>query len=227
MRIRRARLPVLAEIAGPAAVEGCAWSLRRADYDQVAALLGRLDARGAVLVTGAGDAAGAVAIALAGVATASGRRVALLDCDLGRPRLAADLGVAPAPGLHEYLRWEAGPRELLQPLALAGAASGETREPLVFVAAGRPAADPAILLGLRSFGHMAEKLRHAYELTVIAGPPLSAEPQELRPVADQADAVLVAVAPGQRKGRPGRALAAALAELSAPALGRVVVDPQR
>lgn len=227
MRGRRARLPVLAEISAPAAVDGRAWSLRRADFDQVSGLLGRLRPHTAVLVTGMADAAGPVAIALAGVATAAGRRVALLDCDLGRPRLAADLGLASTPGLHEYLRWEATPQELLQPLVLGGAATGGAREPLVFVAGGRPAADPATLLGLQSFGHMAAKLRAAYDLLVIAGPPLSAEPEELQPVAAQADAVLVAVTPAQAKGRPGKAVAAASAELPAPPLGRVVVDAEQ
>jgi Mrp family chromosome partitioning ATPase len=227
MRGRRGRLPVLAEISAPAAVEGRAWSLRREDFDQVAGLAERLRAQRSVLVTGATDAAGPVAVALAGVATASGRRVALLDCDLGRPRLAADLSLASTPGLHEYLRWEAEPRQLLQPLALGGAAAAGATEPLVFIAGGRPAADPAALLGLQSFGQMTEKLRSAYELLVLAGPPLAAEPEELAPVALQADVVLVAVAPAQTRGRPGRAVAAAVAALPEPPLGHVVVAPKR
>ncbi|HEX8754047.1 MAG TPA: hypothetical protein VF731_11595, partial [Solirubrobacterales bacterium] len=161
---RRGKLPVLAEIAGPAAVEGPAWSLRRSDFEQVSELLERLGDQRVVLVTGAGDAVGPAAIALAGVATASGRRVALLDGDLGRPRLAAELGLAATPGIHEYLRWEAEAGDLLQPLALGGAAAAGAAEPLVFLAAGRPAADPATLLGLPSFDHMTEKLRDAYQL---------------------------------------------------------------
>ncbi|HEX2391663.1 MAG TPA: hypothetical protein VHI77_01960 [Solirubrobacterales bacterium] len=223
MRARRGRLPVLAEISAPTAADGRAWSLRREDFKQVAGLVERLRSQRAVLVTGAADAAAPVAVALAGVATATGRRVALLDCDLGRPRLAADLGLAATPGLHEYLRWEAEPRDLLQPLALGGAAAGGATEPLVFIAGGRPATDPAPLLGLQSFGHMTAKLRSAYQLLVIAGPPLAAEPEELAPVAAQADAVLIAVTPAQTKGRPGRAVAAAVGGLPAPPLGRVVV----
>ena len=108
------------------------------------------------------------------------------------------------------------------------AAAGGAREPLVFVAGGRPAADPGAVLGTESFGQMTAKLRSAYELLVLAGPPLAAEPEELAPVAAQADAVLVAVTPAQAKGRPGKAVAAAVAELlPAPPLGRVVVAAEQ
>ena len=66
-----------------------------------------------------------------------GRRTVLVECDLARPRLAADLGLAPGPGLHEYLRWEAEAAEILQPLVLAGPAAAGAGEPLVCIAAGR------------------------------------------------------------------------------------------
>jgi Mrp family chromosome partitioning ATPase len=220
---RRGKLPVLAEISGPAAVEGRAWSLRRPDFDQVCGLVDRLRSQRVVLVTGAGDAVGPAAIALAGVATASGLRVALLDADLGRPRLATDLGLAPTPGIHEYLRWEAEAPALLQPLALGGAAAAGAAEALVFVAAGRPAADPATLLALPSFEHMIGRLRDAYQLLVVAGPPLSAEPEELAPLVVRADLTLVAVTPAQTKGRPRRAVGAAIATLPRQPFGQVVV----
>ena len=120
-------------------------------------------------------AVGAVAVGVAGGGRAGGRRTILVECDLARPRLAADLGLAPAPGLHEYLRWEATPAEILQPLALAGGGLGRRASRW---SASPPAArlpSPATLLGLQSFRHMAAKLRSAYELVVLSGPALGSD----------------------------------------------------
>jgi Mrp family chromosome partitioning ATPase len=219
----RRGLPVLAEIEGPAGGDSRVWSLRRRDYDQLRRLREPLESRRAVFVTGDGEAAGTLAIALAGAACAAGLRTVLLECDLERPRLAADLGLAESPGLHEYLRWEATPQEILQPLALGGAATAAASAPLVCVSAGRQAADARTLLGLGSFRHMTAKLRHAYDLLVLAGPGLDAEAPVLEPVAAQADAVLAAVSPAQSSRRQRRAVGAAVRGLPAPSLGAVVV----
>lgn len=224
---RRARLPVLAEVSAPATVDSPAWSLRRADFEQLAGLLEQLPPPSAVLVTGAEAVTETLAIALAGVAAASGRRTALLECDLDRPRLAADLGLSPVPGLHEYLRWEAEPADLLQPLALGGSAAGAATEPLVCIAAGRQAADPATLLGLGSFSHMATKLRSAYDLLVLAGPPLGAPFAALEQVAARADAILVAVGPDQQSGQSAKAVRAVVRHLPSRPLGTVVVTAEQ
>lgn len=223
MRRGRRRLPVLAEIAGPAADRTRVFSLRRDDFARLAGVQERLAGHGAVLVAGEDGAARTAAIALAGVAAAAGRRTALVDCDLARPGLAAALGLAEAPGVHEYLRWEATAPQLLQPLALAGPASAAARDPLVFIAAGREAADPATLLGLRSFRHMAAKLRNAYDLLVLSAPTPEADGGAQEALANEADAVLAGLSPRQAKGRPARAAAAALRRLPAEALGAVIV----
>lgn len=224
MRGGRRTLPVLAEISGPLAGAEGAWSLRAQDFDRLAAVRQRLDGHRAVLVTGADGPNRILAAALAAAAAAAGRRTALLDCDLAQPRLAADLGLAPTPGLHEYLRWEAAAAEILQPLMLAGPASAAAAEPLVCIAAGRGASDPRTLLGLQSFRHMAAKLRGAYELLIIAGPALATGEDSLPALASEADALLAAVAPGQDSGRSGRQLQAAVAQLALEWLGAVVVS---
>jgi Mrp family chromosome partitioning ATPase len=220
---RRGRLPILAEIGGPPGGESPVWSLRRDDYEQVRKLRERLGDRRAVHITGDDGAAGSLAIALAGTASAQGLRTVLLECDLARPRVAADLGLAQSPGLHEYLRWEATAQQVLQPLALGGSASAPARAPLICISAGRQAPDPGTLLGLGSFGHMAAKLRHAYDLVVLAGPSLGSDPAALGAVAAQADAVIAAVTParGSRRGR--RELGSAVRRLPARPLGAVVV----
>jgi MinD-like ATPase involved in chromosome partitioning or flagellar assembly len=217
----RRKLPVLAEISGPPPGETRAWSLRRADLEALAKLQGGLDDHGAVLVGGDEGLAGA--IALAGAAGAAGRRTALVECDLARPRLAVELGLAPGPGLHEYLRWEATAAEILQPLVLAGPAARGATDPLVCVVAGRSAADAVTLVNLESFRHALAKLRGAYELVVLAGPALDSGDGAAAAVAAGADTLIAAVSPSAVSGRSGRGLRATLRRLPVEALGAVVL----
>jgi Mrp family chromosome partitioning ATPase len=218
---RRRRLPVLAEISGPAPGESRAWALRRDDLEALTKLQAAQGRHRVVLLAGGEALAGALAFAAA--ASAAGRRAALLECDLLRPRLAADLGLAPAPGLHEYLRWEATAPQILQPLALAGPASRGAAHPLVCVTAGRSAADPATLTGLESFRHAVAKLRRAYELIVLAGPaPLSGD-GSLAAIAAHADTLIAVVPPGGASGSSGRELRTALGRLPVEVRGAIVV----
>jgi Mrp family chromosome partitioning ATPase len=217
---RRGRLPVLAELAAPDGGEKRAWSLRRDDLEALTPVCERLDGHPLIAVTGDDGRAAPVALALAGAASAAGRRTALLECDLAQPRLAATLGLASGPGLHEYLRWEATAPAILQPLVLAGPAARGVEEPLVCIAAGRPAPSPTPLLESESFRHAAAKLGSAYELTVVLAPSL--EDEELGLVADSVDALVVAADPSQLSGRPQRALKRTLRRLPAPSLGAVV-----
>lgn len=223
MRGGRGKLPVLAEVSGFAPGDEQVWSLRRTDFERLTGVAERLGGAQSVLVTGAAELGGSLAIALAGAAGAGGRRTVLVECDLARPRLAVDLGLEPTPGLHEYLRWEATPEQILQPLALAGPAAGVASEPLVFVAAGRQAPDPTILLGLQSFRHMSAKLRAAYDLVVLVGPSLADRGAGLAAIAAGANSLLVAISPRQASRRGGRELRAALADLPVATLGAVVV----
>lgn len=219
---RRAKLPVLAEIAGPA--EGSrAWSLRREDFQSLGQALPRLDGKRVVLVTGAGEAAPVAAIALAVAALSAGRRTILVECDLAQPRLAAQVGLTAAPGLHEYLRWEAEPQDVIQPVVLGGPAASGAADPLVCVCAGRPAAKVETLLGLQSFAHMVEKLCGAYELVVLSGPAIGEEPAACAAAAQQADAVVAGLPASAASGRDGRAVRAAIGRLPTAALGAIVV----
>ncbi|HMI81514.1 MAG TPA: hypothetical protein VK480_06970 [Solirubrobacterales bacterium] len=224
--LRRRRLPVLAEISGPAE-EARAWSLRRGDFEALEGALPRLEEQRVVLLTGEAEAAPVAGVALAAAAAASGRRTILVECDLARPRLAAQVGLAAAPGLHEYLRWEAEAAELLQPVVLGGPAAGAAGEPLVCVCGGRPATKAETLLGLQSFAHMVMKLRNAYELVLLVGAPVIEEPRPCSTVARHADAVIAGLsgsAAGGR-GREAKATERALRRLHATRLGTVVVVP--
>ncbi len=223
MRGGRAKLPVLAEVSAFAPGAEQVWSLRRNDFERLAGVVTRLGDRRTVLVTGGTELGGPLAIALAGAAGAAGRRTVLVECDIARPRLALDLGLEATPGLHEYLRWEATPEQVLQPLVLAGPAAGDASEPLVFVAAGRQAPDPTTLLGLQSFRHMCAKLSAAYDLVVLLGPALAEGGSGLAAIAARADALLVAITPQQASRRAARQVGEVVAGLPVPALGSVVV----
>ncbi|HET9198491.1 MAG TPA: hypothetical protein VFN92_09590 [Solirubrobacterales bacterium] len=213
----RSRLAVLAEIAGPA--EGTrAWALTRGDFDALREVLPRLAELRVVAVAGEGDEPALVAIALASAAAASGSRTILVECDLARPRLAAQVGLSPSPGLHEYLRWEAEPADVLQPLALAGPATAAGGQ-LVCVCGGRPATKVETLLGLQSFPHAVAKLRSAYELVLLVAPPVLAEPSACLAVASQAEATIAGLPAEAAGGRAGRAVRGAIRRLPVPALG--------
>lgn len=219
----RGKLPVLAEVSGFAPGEERVWSLRRADFERLSGLQAQLGTARSLVVSGGDDVCGTLAIALASSASAAGKRTILVECDLAHPRLAADLGLEPTPGLHEYLRWEATAEEVVQPLTFAGPAAAGVEEPLAFVSAGRQAPDSGTLLGLQSFRHMTAKLRHAYDLVVMVGPALGEGGSGLAAVAAAADGALVALAPGREQGRNGRELRAALGALPVDVIGAVVV----
>lgn len=221
----RGKLPVLAEIAAPGQGGSRVWSLRRQDFEAMRGVRQQLDDRRLVVVTGSDGLAAAGAVALAGAASASGLRTALLECDLAAPRVAAELGLTPTPGLHEYLRWEAAAPQILQPLVLAGPEARGAGEALVCVVAGRPAADASILLDSESFRHATGKLAAAYELTVVLAPPLGDGAGALAGVAGRADGVLVCLGPDQTSGRASRAIRRELRRLPVPTLGAIVVGP--
>lgn len=189
---RRRRPRVIAELPAPPGESSRAGSLAAAGLDTFTALSRELDDARAVLTTGE-EAKSTLAVGLATAAVAAGRRTVLLECDLSAPSLARQLGLDPAPGLHEYLRLEAEAQGILQALVLAGPASAGARAPLTCIVAGEPAADDGTaLLDSEAFAHAIAKLRAAYELVVIDGPSL--RDLSLPAVAPFADRTL-AVAP--------------------------------
>lgn len=200
MRLRRgSKQPVLAEVPTSNNASARPGALGRAELQAYAGLASALANKGSVFATGPSKAE--LALGLAAAATAEGRRVALLECDLAEPALAERLGLAAEPGLHEYLRDEAEASEILQPLVLAGPASGRATEPLACIVAGEPEPKPVALLDSERCDHAIERLRRAYDFLVIDGPPLSEDPDALRALAEHAT---VSVAAGERGQLPKR-----------------------
>jgi len=197
---RRQKQAVLAEI--PPQRQGASarlGALGRHQLDAYSGLATALAGSSAVLVSG--PAKSAVALGLSAAAVAQSRRVALLECDLAAPALAGTLGLSLTPGLREYLLGETEAADIVQPLVLAGPASGRATEPLACIVAGAPEPTPVGLLDSERCDHAIEKLRHAYDLLVIDGPPLSEDPDSLRALSEHAATTVVC---GERREIPKR-----------------------
>jgi Mrp family chromosome partitioning ATPase len=162
---------VLAEIPARSSSDLRTGTLRRAELEVYGGLLEELRPARSVLLTGDAPGRREAAAGLAAAAAAAGTRTALLECELAQPGIAEALGLAVAPGLHEYLRGTADAEAILKPVALAGPGSARASEPLVCVVAGRPTDEGAALLGSERFRHAISGLGSAYELLVIDGPP--------------------------------------------------------
>jgi Mrp family chromosome partitioning ATPase len=187
---------VLAEIPARPSADLRTGTLRRCDLEAYGGLLGELRGAGVVLVTGSGAGRREAAVGLATAATAAGTRTALLECDLVEPGLADALGLASAPGLHEYLRGKVAAEAVLKPVVLAGPGSAAATEPLVCVVAGRPSAEGARLFASAAFSQALAGLRAAYDLVVIDGPPLRDE-HSLRALLGSADSTIACLGPSE------------------------------
>jgi Mrp family chromosome partitioning ATPase len=190
---------VLAEIPARSSSELRTGTLRRADLAVYGGLRRELGVARVVLITGTGRRE--VAAGLAAAAAAAGTRTALLECDLVEPGLADALGLATAPGLHEHLRGAAEVGGILKPLVLAGPGSAQATEPLVCIVAGRPSADGPRLLASPAMAAAVDGLRAAYELVVIAGPPLRDE-LSLGALLGLADATVACLEPSEPRDLP-------------------------
>ncbi|MGA8745588.1 MAG: hypothetical protein WB507_06965, partial [Solirubrobacterales bacterium] len=73
--------------------------------------------------------------------------------------------------------------------------------PLVCVVAGAPSPEGASLLASADFRHAAAKLRNAYQLLVIDGPPADCGPGPLLALAAEADATLACLGPAESARR--------------------------
>jgi MinD-like ATPase involved in chromosome partitioning or flagellar assembly len=186
---------VLAEIPARPSPDLRAGTLRRGDLEAYGRLLEALAGARSVLIAGDGLGRHGAVVGLAAAAAAAGTRTALLECELEAPALADALGLATAPGLHEYLRGAAEAEQILKPVALAGPGSGEASDPLVCVVAGRPAGGAAALLDSERFRHAVAGLRDAYELLVVDGPAPRPDPAPLTAVAAEVDTVLAWAGP--------------------------------
>lgn len=98
-----------------------------------------------------------------------GKSVILLDCDLRRPSIHANMGIAQAPGLTEVLSG----RENLSNVAIRynSSAKGVSFDLIV---AGELPDNPAELLGSRNFLQLLELVKKVYDVVILDLPPINA-----------------------------------------------------
>jgi uncharacterized protein involved in exopolysaccharide biosynthesis/Mrp family chromosome partitioning ATPase len=118
-----------------------------------------------LLVTSAlpGEGKTALAISLAAVAARRGRRVVVVDLDLRHPSVAPQLGLAPHPGLVEYMEGQHTLHEVTQ------STGGEF--PLHTIAVHRPVENPADILDSPRLRELITLLRIHYDMVVLDVPP--------------------------------------------------------
>src|SRR5215212_8309131 len=113
----------------------------------------------AVTSSARGEGRTTIAANLALTAAREGREVALVECDVRRPSLAAMLGLAPRAGLAEVVQ---GSAELPQALCRSGS--------LAVLAAG-DARDPGAILRSARLATVIEQLRGSFPLVLLDVPP--------------------------------------------------------
>jgi succinoglycan biosynthesis transport protein ExoP len=159
-----------------------------------------------------------VAASLACASVMAGKRTLLVECDLRRPDLAERFGLAPAPGLTDYLARQAEPREILQTIELAPSIASNGSGPsvaeggrgaLVCITAGSASPQPAELLGSERFRDFLSQVSAAYDIVIIDSSPLLsvADTRELLP---NVDGVLLCIRSSQTTREQALAVKAAL-----------------
>lgn len=159
-----------------------------------------------------GDGKTTVATALAISLAQAGERVALVDCDLRRPRLHRIFERPNHSGVTSILAGTMNLSEVVH----------ETVVPnLSFISSGVPPVNPAELLHGEGFANFLRELRTRYDRIVLDSPPLI-------PVADaailatQADAAIVVARAFETKKHTARRAARVLEDVNANVIGTVL-----
>jgi capsular exopolysaccharide synthesis family protein len=168
-----------------------------------------------LLVTSPGPSEGktTVAVNLAGIFAVSGKRVALVDADMRRPRVHRLLGIPNRDGLSNLFRSsQAG---------VAAVTRSKLELPnLMVITSGSLPPNPAELLGSHRMSQILDELRGQVDLIVIDTPPsLVADAQIL---AGKVDAVLFVIQPGVTHAETARAAFEQFQRTGARVIGSVL-----
>jgi capsular exopolysaccharide synthesis family protein len=151
-----------------------------------------------VVSAAAGDGKTTVACHLAGAAARLGSRVLLVEADVRRPTISAQLQLDPSPGLSEVLIGAVTMREAIQPVDLdSPVRTGRDDRTLDVLAAGAAVPpNPAELIESHAMEALLAEAKASYELVIIDTPPLTAV-SDAFPLLRKVDGVIVV-------GRVGR-----------------------
>ncbi len=167
-----------------------------------------------VLVTSAKRKEGrsSIVMALARASAADGHRVAVVDCDLRRPRLGTVFGITGGVGLVDYLLGKA----TLDKIVRRDPTSG-----INFIAAGGPTPNPAALLQSDAMQELLTGLARDHTLVLIDSPPVLQVP-DARVLGQLVDTTVFVVRWGRVSGEAVSAALKQLVEVGADVAGVVL-----
>ncbi len=170
-----------------------------------------------VVVTSAGEGEGKTTIAsnLATTFAQQGVRVLLVDADLRKSRLHKVFGLERHPGLSDWLRDAAGPKDAIRETGV---------DKLFVLPSGSIAPHPSELLGGNRMRRLLETLREGFELVIIDTPPLLAA-GDAAVLGRRADGVVLVVRAGATEQRAAREAVRQLEMVRARIIGSVLNDP--
>jgi Mrp family chromosome partitioning ATPase/LPS O-antigen subunit length determinant protein (WzzB/FepE family) len=178
-----------------------------------------------------GEGKTTLSLGLALSAAASGLTTLLIEADVHRPVHAARLGLAPGPGLADYMRGGVSPGEVLQIYRFVdpalqhanGAAPNGNASQLTCITAGNVSSFQAASLGTERFAKMIAEVAQVYDFVVIDSAPLLAVAETSEMVAF-VDSVVMCARLGSTTVEQARAARTALERLPKRPAGIVLTD---
>lgn len=167
-----------------------------------------------ILITGAemGDGKTTIATNLAAIFAQSGNRVALLDCDLRRPRVHRFFGIQNRVGLTDLFRNNLNLEAVTQHVT-------SNSMPISVLTSGNLPPNPAELLGSKKMDHiLAEIVSHTDVIVIDSPPSIVSDAQVL---AAKADGVLLVLQPGKTHASAAQATREQLERAGARVIGAV------
>lgn len=168
-----------------------------------------------ILVTGAeaGDGKTTIATNLASIIAQGGKRVALMDCDLRRPRVHRFLGIQNRVGMTDLFRDNLDMDSVIQQWTDSGSAS------LSVVTSGSLPPNPTELLGSQKMDFILSEISNRADVIVIDSPPSMVSDAQV--LAAKVDGVLLVIQPGKTHMGAARATREQLDRAGARVVGAV------
>jgi tyrosine-protein kinase Etk/Wzc len=170
-----------------------------------------------LVITSSGPAEGKTTTSanLAATFAQQGMQVALLDCDLRRPRLHEVFGVSREPGLTQIILGYSDNGEAVLPTPV---------EKLFLVTSGTLPPNPSELLGSERMREVLEELRARFDMVILDTPPVLVAP-DASVLAASADGVLMVVRAGVTERGAAHEAAQQLRTVGGNLVGTVLNDP--
>ncbi len=165
-----------------------------------------------------GDGKTTIARHLAGAAARVGARVLLLEADLRRPTLAAQLDVQSGPGLADVLIGAVPWSEATQKVELQSSENIRAQSFDVLVAGAALPPNPGELIESRAMETLLERAKSLYDLIVVNTPPLTAV-SDAFPLLSKVDGVIIVGRVGRNRRDVAQRLHETLSGAGAPLLG--------